>query len=128
MNFYGSAVTDYSIDVEIKKLPSKVLDGISWENREILHKWMKEHEVKEIRGGRNNTTVSITGWGHCGGVRVGAVAICFTCKKQLESDYDLKTAINRLEGLKKFVEEKAKEDNEDILGPLYKAMKERDKE
>lgn len=128
MNFYGSAVTDYSIDAEIKKLPSKVRDGLSWENKELLQKWMKENEVKEIEGNKNNTQVFITGWGHCGGVRVGAMAISFTCKKQLESDYDLKTAVDRLEGLKKFVEEKAEEDKIDILGPLYRKTRGGDRE
>ena len=128
MEFYGSNITNYSIERECDTLPSKIRDGLSWENKELLKRWMKENEVKEIRGSRNNTQVFITGWGHCGGVKVGAMVITFTCKQQLESDYDHKTAINRLEGLKKFVEEKAKEDNEDILGPLYKVMKKRDKE
>ena len=113
-------MSNYNIENECNKLPSEIKDGISWENRELLIKWMKENEVTEIKGSRSNTQVYITGWGHCKGIRVGAAVISFTCTKQLEDDYEMEYLVDKIEGLKKFIKEKAEADKKELLGPLYK--------
>ena len=77
---------------------------------EILKRWVRENEVTGLQGHRNNTTIFISGLGRCKGIEVGEITISFTCTKQIESDYEMKILMDKVEGLKNYIKEKVEED------------------